>query len=352
MYNSIEIDRFRGIKHSRLDGLRQVNLFFGKNNCGKSSVLDAIFLISGMSNPKLPLNINLMRDYRRFEATDMLLDFYALDASSPIGITACNDEKRNLQISLFESTDSKVDLLNPDKNIDNNIATTDPDSQYGLVLKYDVNGQTHKSSIKMNKAEENELRQTISIDKRYKENMPCLYLSPKFDFHAYIEGLANVLKNKDEAFILQALRLIEPEIRDFVLSRQEVLVDTGLGQRIPVNMMGDGVRKILSVLTAIYECKDGIVLIDEISNGFHHSVMKDLWKVVISAAQKNKVQVFATTHDIDSIKGLRDAIIMSKEDQDAVACFKLQRTAESELKAYHYSPESVDYSLNQEIEIR
>lgn len=348
MYNSIEIDRFRGIKHSRLDGLRQVNLFFGKNNCGKSSVLDAIFLISGMSNPKLPININLMRDYRRLESIDMLLDFYAMDASNPISITACNEEKRNLQISLFESTDSKVDLLNPD----NNIATTDSDNQYGLVLRYDMNGQIHKSSIMIDKVVENELRQTISIDKGYKENMPCLYLSPKFDFRAYLEGLTNVVKNKDEAFILQALRLIEPKIKDFVLSRQEVLVDIGLGQRIPVNMMGDGVRKILSVLTAIYECKDGVVLIDEISNGFHYSVMKDLWRVVIPAAQKNNVQIFATTHDIDSIKGLRDATIANEDDKDVVACFKLQRTAESELKAYHYSLESVDYSLNQEIEIR
>lgn len=348
MYTSIEINRFRGIKHSRLDDLRQVNLFFGKNNCGKSSVLDAIFLISGMSNPKLPININLMRDYRRLEAIDMLLDFYALDASNPINIKACNDEKRNLQISLIESTDDKVDLLNPG----NNIASTDSTNQYGLVLKFDINGQTHKSSIEMSKVVENELRQTTSTDKHYKENMPCLYLSPKFDFRAYIEGLTNVLKNKDEAFILQALRLIEPKIKDFVLSRQEVLVDIGLNQRIPVNMMGDGVRKILSVLTAIYECKNGIVLIDEISNGFHYSVMKDLWKVVISAAQKNNVQIFATTHDIDSIKGLRDTAIIDKKNKDAVACFKLQRTVAAELKAYHYSPESVDYSLNQEIEIR
>lgn len=348
MYKSIEIDRFRGIKHSRIDGLCQVNLFFGKNNCGKSSVLDAIFLISGMSNPKLPININLMRDYRRFEAIDMVLDFYALDVYNPISIMACNDEKRKLQISLFESTDSKVDLLNPE----NNIASTDSDNQYGLVMKYDVDGHTYKSSIEMKKVVEKELRQTISIDKRYKENIPCLYLTPKFDFRAYVEGLTNVLKNKDEEFILQALRLIEPKIKDFMLSRQEILVDIGLSQRIPINMMGDGVRKILSVLTAIYECKNGIVLIDEISNGFHYSVMKDLWRVVISAAQKNKVQIFATTHDIDSIKGLRDATITNKDTEDAVACFKLQRTVEAELKAYHYSTKSVDYSLNQEIEIR
>ena len=89
-------------------------------------------------------------------------------------------------------------------------------------------------------------------------------------------------------------------------------------------------------------------LIDEISNGFHHSVMKNLWLVIIDAARRNNVQIYATTHDIDSIKGLRDAALPS----DDIACFRLQRTKDSELKAYHYSLESIDYSLNQDIEIR
>lgn len=74
----IEIEHFRGISHAKIDGLKEVNIFFGKNNCGKSSLLDAIFLISGLSNPKLPININLLRNYLRFEPSDLALDFYTL----------------------------------------------------------------------------------------------------------------------------------------------------------------------------------------------------------------------------------------------------------------------------------
>lgn len=37
---------------------------------------------------------------------------------------------------------------------------------------------------------------------------------------------------------------------------------------------------------------------------------------------------------------------------DIVAAFKLLETSDDELKAYHYSLESLDYSINQEIEIR
>lgn len=348
MFSSIEIDRFRGIKHSKIEGLKQINLFFGKNNCGKSSLLDAVFLISGLSNPKLPLNINLLRNYKRFEALDMTLDFYALDVSNPISIKATNDEYRELQISVFESLSSKVDLLGED----NNIASTDSGTKYGLVLKCKIDDKDYESSIIMSHLGENELEQRVRLDSRYKEKISCRYLNPKYDFYTSIEGLVDVIKNKDEKFILDALRLIEPQLKDFVLSQNEVLVDIGLEQRIPINMMGDGARKILSILTTLYECKDGIVLIDEISNGFHYSVMAGLWKAIISAALKNNVQIFATTHDIDSIKGLRNVALGNENICQSTACFKLLRAADSELKSYRYSLDSIDYSLNQEIEVR
>ncbi len=348
MFHNIEINRFRGIKYSKIEGLKQTNLFFGKNNCGKSSLLDAIFLISGISNPKLPLNVNIIRNYRRLEPSDMKLDFYSLDMSNPIVIKAENDETRELQISVVESSTSKVNLLGED----NNVASTDLDNKYGLVLKYKVDEHAYESSIIMSHSSNNSLEQRIKMPAHYKEKLTCRYFNPKYDFTTSIDGLVDVIKNKDEAFIVNALRLIEPKIKDFVLSQNEVLVDIGLDKRIPINMMGDGARKILSILTSIYECKNGIVLIDELSNGFHYSVMKGVWRAIISVAKKNNVQIFATTHDLDSIKGLRDAAMSGEEYDDSIVCFKLQRTADYELKSYTYSLDSVDYSLTQEIEIR
>ena len=346
MFSTLKIERFRGIKYARIDNLRKINLFFGKNNCGKSSLLDAVFLIAGLSNPKLPLNVNILRNYRKLDKSDMLLDFYALDASQPISIIAWNDEKRELDISLVESSETKVDLLSDE----NKIASTDTDNRYGLALKGYINGISCESAIVLSKKSETELEQQINLDRNYKEVLSCRYLTPKYDFYTSIAGLVHVIKNKDEQFILDALRLIEPNLKDMVLSQDEVLVDIGYDKRIPINMMGDGARKVLSMLTTLYECRNGIVLIDEISNGFHYSVMRELWRVIIDAANRNHVQVYATTHDIDSIKGLRDAALLT--DENTVACFKLQKTHESELRAYHYSLESVDYSLNQEIEIR
>ena len=348
MFKTIEIERFRGIKHSKIEELKRLNLFFGKNNCGKSSLLDAVFLISGLSNPKLPININLLRNYHRFEPSDLALDFFTLDTEKPIRITATNDEVRELQISVFESAKTEIDL----RGLENKIFSTDADSKYGFVLKCSVDGRPIESSITLSRKTDGEqnYEPSVNFDSDYKENLACRYLAPQYDFYASISGLIEIMKNKDEQFIVDALRIIEPNVKDMVMSQTDVFVDVGLNKRIPINMLGDGVRKILSVLTALYECRGGAVLIDEISNGFHYSVMKDLWRAILFAAKKNNVQIFATTHDLDSIKGLRDAAL--QEDGETVAFFKLQRTADAELNSYCYTIDGIDYVLNQEIEVR
>ncbi|MCD6146065.1 MAG: AAA family ATPase [Methanosarcinales archaeon] len=63
MYKKLTINGFRGIKHLEVDDFRQVNLFVGKNNCGKTTILESLFLLTGPTNPQLPLKINGFRDF-------------------------------------------------------------------------------------------------------------------------------------------------------------------------------------------------------------------------------------------------------------------------------------------------
>jgi AAA15 family ATPase/GTPase len=344
MFNKIEIERFRGIKHASIEGFKQINLFFGKNNCGKSSLLESLFLASGLSNPLLPINVNFMRGYSKTRLNDLKLDFYNLDSSLPIHIRMENEECRDLKINLIEQKQENVSL-NAD---DTNILTTVEEGKFGLKFDFAINDKHFESQLRFDSANSNDATRIIS--EQYVESLRCTYLSPKYDFSASIQGLKNILQNKDEHFIVEGLRLIEPGVKDFIFTDKEMLVDIGLSKRIPVNMMGDGARKIVSLLTAVYDCKDGALLVDEISNGFHYSVMCNLWKVLINAAIRNNTQLFVTTHDVDSIKGLRDAAL--KSHKDIVATFKLLKTSDDELKAYHYSLGSLDYSINQEIEVR
>lgn len=352
MFKNIRVQNFRGIKQSNINGFRRVNLFFGKNNCGKSSLLDAIFLICGQSNPVLPFNINILRDYKKTNKDNLKLDFYNFDTNDNISILAENGEKRELRITTFESTDNKVNLLGEENKISSNI----PENKYGLVLYYKLNDKTFHSSIIFDNTEQsNPPLPRTNLDPEYKESLRCRYLNPKYDFYTSVEGLNLIMKNKEEGFIIEALKIIEPQIVDIQISNNDVLVDIGLHERIPINLLGDGTRKMLSIVTTIYECKNGVVLLDEVGNGFHYSVMPNLWRIILSSAKRNNTQVFATTHDLDSIKGLNEAVNKSQSiniDKEEVAAYKLLKTSSGELKSYYYSPDQLNYAIEQEIEMR
>ena len=60
-FKNIQIDNFRGIDHLNIDDLSRVNVFLGQNSSGKSTVLECLLLMMGMSNPDLPQNINSIR---------------------------------------------------------------------------------------------------------------------------------------------------------------------------------------------------------------------------------------------------------------------------------------------------
>ena len=56
-----KITNFRGFDNLQIEGLSKINLIVGKNNSGKTSVLEGLFLLIGMSNPILPENVNRIR---------------------------------------------------------------------------------------------------------------------------------------------------------------------------------------------------------------------------------------------------------------------------------------------------
>lgn len=44
--NSIEISNFKNFRHLRIDNIGRVNLIVGKNNAGKSSLLEAVSILA------------------------------------------------------------------------------------------------------------------------------------------------------------------------------------------------------------------------------------------------------------------------------------------------------------------
>lgn len=345
-FNSIHVERLRGIKSADVQDLSRINVFFGKNNCGKSTLLEAIFLLSGQSNPSLPVRINRARGYRDLRnSKDVTIEFYNLDATQPIMIESSGNENRHLEISLIRSNSHLVSLK--DEGMARSQTT---DAYFGVKLKF---AGDKSSEIVFGENSEQEQGKSRA-DARYQERLNASLISPRNSsiVNDIVDNLATIIENKQKDAIISALRTIEPKLEDLLVVGENIMVDIGQDRYLPIQLMGDGMWRILSTIVHIYECKHGVILIDEVDNGLHPSVMSQLWQSIFTTAIENDVQVYVTTHNIDSIIGLNNVIVENPEYEKLMASYKLIKTKSDEVKAVRYDAKHLGFMIEQDIEMR
>jgi predicted ATP-dependent endonuclease of OLD family len=94
----------------------------------------------------------------------------------------------------------------------------------------------------------------------------------------------------------------------------------------------------------------GILLIDEFENGLHWEVQEQLWKALFEASNLFGVQVFATTHSTDCIRGFLAAQSeMLKLGVNFV--YRLEREGDN-VFALDLPSENLGAALRHQIEVR
>lgn len=344
MFTDIDITGYRGVRHCTLSGLSRINLFFGKNNCGKSSVLEAVFLLSGPDNSFLPIMMNKTRGISEFTPRTFALEFYRPNPHNEILISSGGSGPRTLKIEMIKVDDSDIDLAEAGKDDSSRLAQA-----YGFASTFTVGDSSTEYHSQILVDTEDTSKAKMSRDRRYDERMAGRFVSARMPMKLDSSDYKIVVENKAEKMIVDILRIIEPRVVDVQIVGEDFLVDIGEDRRFPVNIMGDGFVKIFNIILSIYYCSDGVLIIDEIDNGFHYSVMQKLWEAIYSACERLNVQLFTSTHSYDLIKAFAGAF--ADEDR-SVAAYKLIRTADDEIKSLRYDVAQLEYSLEQDIEMR
>ncbi len=108
-------------------------------------------------------------------------------------------------------------------------------------------------------------------------------------------------------------------------------------------------RRLLALSLSLSDCTDSMLLVDEIDTGLHWTIMEDLWRLVIGAAQGRNVQVFATTHSYDCVKGLASLLESEPGLAGEVSLQKLERRLE---EAVALDGQELASAIDLDIEIR
>ena len=348
MINNIKIERLRGIRKCVLEDFGRFNIFLGYNNCGKTTVLEAIYLFLGNDSIIGNVNINNLRQLIVDSDEKFKLNFYNLDTELPITLSGMYDKaQRSAEFKYWERFAESIDV-----NVIKSKQTA-LEKEFGLEQTFITSTGTYQSKLILSNNKDKQAR--AEAPNELGEHINSLYLSSIIGHDNFaVNFYSEVLQKKKEERLKAILCEIEPSIKDIVIANNLIMVDIGLSQRVPIQVLGDGIRKIFDIVVAMFQCENGVMMIDEMENGFHYQSMPLLWRAIIQTAKELNVQVFATTHNIDTLQAA-NAVLQEetyKEMQAQWRAFTLRKFPGGELKAYKHTYEQFSYLLNEDREIR
>ena len=104
------------------------------------------------------------------------------------------------------------------------------------------------------------------------------------------------------------LQKIYPDLVGVEFGRNSrIIIETATGA-LPLSYMGGGFKKSFYLLLAVYCCKDGVLVIDELETGIHYENRLAVWQILLSASQKFNTQLFISTHSYEMLEYLQKTI--------------------------------------------
>ena len=352
-FKNIEINNFRGIDHLKIDDFSRVNIFLGQNSSGKSSVLECLLLLMGMSNPDLPQTINSIRSRSYSSFTDLFYLFHNYDWKEVPRIAAeMNDgSKRDLELYMTFVFDEKSQ---PDSQ-NGHIPTSETKTFLNtLKLFFNVeSGQQKESYVSSITVNQQGLISDKKLAEGYLEKNSAAFLSSDLAAGNTANDLVELAKRKRKDIVTEQLKIFDSRITTWeILNSVAYIGLEGIDQLLAVNMQGDGLRRYLNIVAASANPINNILLIDEIENGLHYSAYKKLWEAIFALAVSTNKQVFVTTQSKETLQKLNQMLEEHPEYRNEMRLYTLENTLKKGYQAYKYTYEGLCGACKNNIEIR
>jgi predicted ATPase len=290
VFTTLHLKNFRGFTDLELKGLRRVNLIVGKNNSGKTSLLEGIAILSDPSRlePDLP---GLLR--------------------ARVG----NVEQRYYRWIVKDGTQDKAFLKGEGQSGKSAVYFTSEGKAHVPLAEHDMvcdNAALKASKLRGPKT----LCRVVSVQAREPNELVKLFARA-------------VKRRRGEETIERLIEAVDDRIKKIRVEPGEdgnhLMVDLGLSEMIPLTQVGQGINRLVAMFSEIVGEQPGVCLIDEIENGIHHSLLQQIWTGIAASAAEMDVQVFATTHSQECVQAAHDAFAArTSYDFSIIQLFRLE----------------------------
>ena len=264
---NIEIKNFKCFEDFKAEGFGHVNLIGGKNNVGKTALLEAI-------------GINV-------HTKDVLTLFTAIST-----ITFQRNKLEENNLNRVEENFENLIEYNSKTNL----------NQIGYRLKNQDGKKEYSFQINEKKVDINSNEFSYQIKK-----VDNIYFIDNFGFdNLWLNEVYIAVQKKDkEEALYEYINEFDSSIEKFkIFDNSPECKRKGSKNYRKINEFGSGLKYYISIICGLYACENGYLFIDEIDNGIHHSKLDKLWNIILIIAKEQNVQVFATTHSKECIKAL------------------------------------------------
>ncbi len=317
MYTSFRVQHFRCFHDLQLNDLGRVNLIAGKNNAGKTALLEAMYIHSGNRSPKTLLRIKTSFRLEDFFLQGMGSSVNPSDIASWRSIF--NDFSIKKKIKLFAKFDKKLkQLSNGESGFSLQISNVSPEREdfFDILREYNAEDDDNVEILEFaldfdSKPFHLLLSKDRTRSSRSKSHnliqSDFLYTREPIDSDDNVKRFSDMRQSNTTSVLTDVLKMIEPRLKGLEILYDSIHADVGLNQLISLTNLGDGMNRIASLILAMNEVSNGVVFIDEIENGLHHSTQTDMWRAIGRVAREADVQVFATTHSLEMIRAAHEA---------------------------------------------
>ena len=355
MFSSFRIRNFRCFDDFNLQSLGRINLIVGRNNVGKTTVLEALYIHVGANNPQLTIRISGFRGIDSIplhtsEAWAWL--FHNMNFELPIEILSdgVDGKLRTQKITVSEQSAEK---LNPDgasgQASSNDAEITTRLRPRDLILQYTDSAGVMETAKGVMGGE-----QIRWIRSDFRPAEPGIYLAARS--HHLTQGpdrFSQLALSQRDEYVMQAMRAVEPGLKTITIlsSGKESMLygDVGIGL-IPIQNMGGGMVRLLEIALALASVPNGVLLIDEIENGLHHSVLSKVWRLIGTTARELNIQVFATTHSWHGIQSAHE-VFSELGEPDDLKVHRLERRGDK-IAVTSYGRDKLGTALEADLEVR
>ena len=369
----LSIKNFRGIDHLSIGRLGRVTLLGGRNGVGKTTVLEAVrvhaargraTVLYDLLNKREEFATALDEDHDRVASPDYAALFHgrAPTKEQPITIGPQSGTD-DLRIEISTPAD-----LSPDQREAFAELSTRGEVQAVIKLVYRDKQKLlwvpvgRDSRFTTPRRYPRSLVQS-GLEEREWPTIECESLGPGLPGNSKLARFWDSVALTDkEDLSLEALRLTgdgiervavvgdeEPAYRGSGIGRRVVVKLRGHPRPVSLKSLGDGITRLFAAGLALAHSRDGFLVVDEAENGIHYSVQRDFWRMVLRAAHQHNVQVLATTHSSDCVRGFARAA--AEINEAAGVYLRLERDGD-QVRSVEYTEEQLQTVAEQGIEVR